>query len=77
VFLDTLTDKNKIEQELLSFLNKTDSLNDVHEPEDRIEVIQRYYFEYTLLYSLFIPCLLLLVSRIRKGRGKRREEPAS
>lgn len=41
VFLDTLTDKNKIEQELLTFLSKTDSLDDVHEPEDRIEVIRK------------------------------------
>lgn len=44
---------------------------------ENIEFSQRYDFEYTLLYSIFIPCLLLLVSWIRKGRGKRREEPAS
>ncbi|RJX41778.1 spore germination protein [Paenibacillus pinisoli] len=41
VFLDTLTDKNKIEQELLAFLSKTDSLEDVHEPKDRMAVIRK------------------------------------
>ncbi|MFF2888315.1 spore germination protein [Paenibacillus sp. NPDC057967] len=40
VFLDTLTDKNKIEQELLSFLTDTDSLEEDHSPEDRMGVIR-------------------------------------
>ncbi|MFF2888317.1 endospore germination permease [Paenibacillus sp. NPDC057967] len=44
---------------------------------ENIEFSQRYDFEYTLLYSVFIPCLLLVVSWIRKGRGKGREGSAS
>ncbi|REK76739.1 GerAB/ArcD/ProY family transporter [Paenibacillus paeoniae] len=43
---------------------------------ENIEFSQRYDFEYTLLYSVFIPCLLLFVTWIRK-KVKRREGTAS
>ncbi|MFF2015457.1 endospore germination permease [Paenibacillus sp. NPDC058177] len=44
---------------------------------ENIEFSKKYDFEYTLLYSVVIPCLLLLVTWIRRIRKKRTEEPAS
>ncbi|RJE86963.1 spore germination protein [Paenibacillus sp. 1011MAR3C5] len=40
VFLDTLTDKNKIEQELLTFLTEKASLEDAPSPDDRLDILK-------------------------------------
>ncbi|MFC3746889.1 endospore germination permease [Paenibacillus sp. GCM10012306] len=44
---------------------------------ENIEFSKKYDFEYTLLFSVILPCLLLLVTWIRRIRKKRTEEPAS